>query len=456
MVAGCGIAKKYKQPDVLPREGALYRGVTTTDTTTLAAIPWQSFFPDPQLQQLLRRGIDSNLNLRIAVVRIEAAQATLRQARLAFLPTLSINPEVRRARGSLAQIRANNPNITIQPSDYTLYSLLGNASWEVDIWGKLRSTRRAALAALQQSAAYRLAVQTQLIADIANSYYALLAYDDQLRITQVTIDNRRDFLETVRKLKEAAVLTGADIAQSEANLYAAEATLPQIKQSIRETENALSILLALPPDTIYRTTLAQQGMGDTLFTGVPAQLLAYRPDVLQAEYGLRNAFELTNAARANFYPQLTLSANGGYATANSLTGFFNQTFYGALVAGVAAPILNRGLYRQQYRLAQAQQEEAYLQFRNVVLNAGREVSDALYSRQMADEKAAARTRQIESLTRAVDYTKKLLNYTAATNYNDVLLAEQNLLSAQLSGVSDTLQHLQARVDLYRALGGGWR
>ncbi len=456
LLAGCGITQKYNRPDVLPTEGALYRGAGTGDTTTIAAIPWTDFFPDPQLQSLIRRGIDSNLNLRIAITRIEAAQAALRQSRDAFLPALSVTPEVRRARGSLAQIRATNPNIAVQPSDYTLYSLLGNASWEVDVWGRLRSNRRAAFANLLQTDAARLAVQTRLIADIANNYFALLAYDQQLRITESTIANRQSFLQTVRALKEAALLTGADIAQSEANLYAAEATLPQLKQNIRETENALSILLALPPDTIYRATLSQQILNDSLATGVPAQLLSYRPDVLAAEQALRNAFELTNVARTNFYPQLVLSASGGFATANTLSGFFSNSFYGALIAGATAPILNRGLFRQQYRTAQAQQEEAFLRFKNVVLVAGQEVSDALFSRQMATEKAAARTRQIEALLRAVDYTKKLLDYGPNINYNDVLLAEQNLLSAQLAGVSDTLQNLQSRVNLYRALGGGWR
>ncbi len=457
VLAGCGITKKYERPNPLPTQGYLYRGAQTTgDTNAIAAIPWAAFFPDPQLQSLIRRGLDSNLNLRIALTRIESAQAALEQSRAAFLPTLSITPEVRRARGSLAQIRASNPNISLQPSDYTLYSLLGNASWEIDVWGRLRSSRRAALAALLQSDAYRLAVQTQLISDIANNYFALLAYDRQLLVTQNTIENRRNFLKTVRALQEAAVLTGADIAQSEANLYAAEATLPQIKQNIRETENALCILLALPPDTLYRSTLSQQITHDALPTGIPAQLLAYRPDVLQAEYALRSAFELTNVARTNFYPQLVLSANGGFATANTLSGFFSNTLYGALIAGATAPILNRGIYRQQYRAAQAQQQEAFLRFKNVVLVAGQEVSNALFSRQMADEKAAARNRQITALLRAVDYTRKLIDYSPNVNYNDVLLAEQNLLTAQLAGVSDTLQNLQSRVNLYRALGGGWQ
>lgn len=456
VLAGCGITRTYERPNALPTEGTLYRGASTTDTQTIAAIPWTAYFPDPQLQSLIRRGIDSNLNLRIAVTRIEAAQATLKQSRAAFLPSLSVTPEVRRARGSLAQIRANNPSITFQPSDYTLYSLLGNASWEIDVWGRLRSSRRAALAALLESDAYRLAVQTQLIADIANNYFSLLAYDRQLRITQTTLENRRSFLQTVRALKEAGTLTGADIAQSEANLYAAEATIPEIKQNIRQTENALCILLALPPDTIYRSSLSSQVTNTTLPVGIPAQLLSYRPDVLQAEFALRSAFERVNVARTNFYPQLVLSANGGFATANTLAGFFSNTLYGSLVAGATAPILNRGLFRQQYRVARAQQEEAFLRFKNTLLVAGQEVSNALFQREMAVEKAAARTGQITALLRAVDYTRKLIDYAPNVNYNDVLLAEQNLLSAQLSGVSDTLQHLQSQVNLYRALGGGWQ
>ncbi|KAA6438546.1 TolC family protein [Dyadobacter flavalbus] len=190
-------------------------------------------------------------------------------------------------------------------------------------------------------------------------------------------------------------------------------------------------------------------------TGVPAQLLAVRPDVQQAELSFRNAFELTNVACTYFYPSLTITASAGFATANTLAGFFAHTFYGSLISGLTQPILSKGENRCRLRAAEATQAEAFFTYKSTLLTAGQEVSNALYSYQMAVEKAESRQQQTAELEKAVSFTKELLRYTSNTNYTDMLTAEQNLLSAQLNGVSDRLQQLQAVVQLYRALGGGW-
>ncbi|HEY0274084.1 MAG TPA: TolC family protein, partial [Chitinophaga sp.] len=261
---------------------------------------------------------------------------------------------------------------------------------------------------------------------------------------------------TMRALKESDVVTSAAVVQSEANRYAAEVTIPDLRQSIRQTENAISVLLGRDPGGILRDSLKNQVVYSDLKIGVPIQLLANRPDVQEAEYQYRTNFELTNAARAYFYPSLTITAQGGMYGA-SVSNFFNApALFGSVVGGLTEPIFNRGLNKQRLQVAQAQQEEALITFRQTLLNAGEEVSDALFNYQAAVNKISLREQQIAYLQKAVDYTKELLKYTSSTNYTDVLTSEQSLLAAQLDHISDKLQQLQAVVNLYRSLGGGWK
>lgn len=278
--------------------------------------------------------------------------------------------------------------------------------------------------------------------------------DQQLKITQQTLVNRINEVATVKSLKEAAVVTGAAVVQSEANRYAAEVLIPDLKKEIRETENALSILLVRTPGNIKRSSLSDQKPFHDLNTGVSTLLLKNRPDVQQAEFGFRTAFENTNVARTYFYPQLTITANGGTASLQFNDLFTASIFYN-IIGGLTQPIFNKGLNKARLKVSIAQQKEAYYNYKQSLLNAGQEVSNALYSYQSALEKQTSRTHQIEALEKAVDYTKQLMQYSSATNYTDVLTSEQSLLAAQLSGVYDKLQQLQATVDLYHALGGGW-
>lgn len=455
LVYSCGITRKYERPADTQTNNKLYRGVNSTDTVTIADIPWQQLFTDTVLQRLIQTGLANNYDLKIAVTRMQSAVVDVRQSKLAFLPTLSATADATHSKSSAAQVRANGVNVSSIPAN-TIYDLTGSTSWEIDVWGKLRSTKRAYIAAFMESEAYRRTVQTQLIANIAANYYQLLSYDKQIRIVEATVANRRKDVDIVRALKEGAKVTGADVVNAEATLHSAELQLPDLKQQRRELENTLSTLLALPADSIARTTLDQQQIDSTLKTGLPAQLLANRPDVQEAEYSFRNAFELTNVARTYFYPSLSISGSAGWATANTLKDFFTGTFYGSIAGGLTQPIFNQGLNKQRLQKAKATQQEAYYSFQNTLLTAGQEVSDALYAYDMAKEKETMRRSQIASLQKATDFTKELLKYSSNTNYTDVLTAEQNLLSAELSSVSDKLQQLQAVVSLYKALGGGWK
>lgn len=451
-VLSCRVAKQYQQPD-LNANNALYRDQSTADTVTIASMPWEKMFADTVLKGLIQEGLSQNLNLKIAVQKIAEAQAALGQSKAALLPGLNANAGVTRSKQSAAGLDFP-PGISINTLT-TSYQLGLSTSWEADIWGKLSSAKRAAYANLLQTDAAKRAVQTQLIADIANNYYTLLALDKQLEITVKTLQNRIKDVETMKTLKEAAVVNGAAVVQSEANRYAAEVAIPDIKRSIRETENAIDILLGRPAGPVNRNKLDDQQPVTGLQTGIPSQLLKNRPDVQQVEYAFRSAFENTNVARAYFYPSFTITASGGYSNLQLKDFFVNSIFYN-IAAGLTQPIFNQGINKARLKTAQAQQKEAMYSFQQTFLTAGSEVANALYAYQSAVEKNDARGKQIAALEKAVDYTQELLKYSSATNYTDVLTSEQSLLVAQLNGVNDRLQQLQAIVNLYRALGGGWQ
>lgn len=450
LLSACAV-KKYERPTAVSTE-KLFRDETSADSTTMADMPWQSVFKDPKLSPLIQKGIDQNLNLKNAIENIVQARATLRQSKLAYYPTLQLDASATHAKQSEAALNFGGASINTLT---TTYKLGLSTSWEADIWGKLSSSKRSAFASYLATDAAKQAIQTQLISDIANNYFLLMAYDKQLAITEKTLESRIENVETIKLLKEGAIVTGAAVVQSEANRYAAEVLIPDLKQSIRETENALNILIAQAPGPIERGSLDDQPIPENIKIGMPSQLLQNRPDVRQAEFNFRVAFESTNLARTYFYPSLTLTASGGFSNLE-LKDFFDRSIFYSIIGGLTQPIFNHGQNKARLTTAQSQQLQAYNNFQQSLLVAGQEVSNSLYAYQMATDKLESRAKQIENLEKAVDYTRQLLEYSSATNYTDVLTSEQNLLSAQLSGVNDNLQRLQSIVDLYRALGGGWK
>jgi NodT family efflux transporter outer membrane factor (OMF) lipoprotein len=444
IICACRVTQPYKQPaDAASKK--LYRDASLNDTANIASFSWKQLFSDTLLQALVQEGINNNLDLKVAAARIKSAAAGFKQSKLALLPSVEANGTATIQRVPTTQFGF--------PETYLLQL---TSSWEADIWGQLNSAKRAMLASLLQSEAYKRAVQTQLVADIATNYYLLLSYDAQLLLTEKTVDNRIKEVETMKLLKEGNIVTGAAVVQSAANRYSVEITIPDLKQNIRETENVLSVLVGKPPDTIFRATLDQQIVFSSLAAGVPAQLLANRPDVQQAEYQLRNSFELVNVARTYFYPALTVTGAAGLSS-TAISQLFNPTsFFANVVGGLLQPVFEQGINKQRLTVAQANQEEYLNTFKKTLLTAGQEVSNALYSYQSATNKQTLRQQQIEYLQKSVDFTKQLLEYSSATNYTDVLTSEQNLLAAQLSAINDKLQQLNAVVGLYRSLGGGWR
>ena len=426
LLNACKVTAPYQTPEA--NTSGLFRDVTTTDTNTIANLPWREVFSDTILQGLIAEGIAQNLDLKIAFTRIQQAEAYLQESGAALLPTMNANTSVGRSKFSAGQGFGARPSIT-------QYQIGVSASWEADIWGRLGSNRRASLANLLQSEAGVRAVQTGVVGSIANFYYSLLALDQELFITQQTVYNWDTTVTTMRALKEAARVTEAAVVQSEAQRFAAEVTIPDLRQRIRETENALSIFLGRSPGEIRRGRLVDQPALPAFATGIPAQLLANRPDVQQAELNYRNAFEITNAARAAFYPALAITGASAL-TSLKLSDLFDPIAIGAnITAGLTQPILNRRLNKTNLAVATAQQQAAILDFRSALLNAGQEVSNAISLNQAALDKVSIRANQINALQLSVRYSQELLRNGFA-NYTEVINARQSLLQAELGRVED--------------------
>ncbi len=445
-LVSCSTSRHYQRGTVSTDK--LFGDTVVTDSVTMANQPWRELFTESRLQKLIQEGLDNNPDLQVAIQKVVEAEAYLKQSKAALLPSIS-------ATGKGTYQRNPESIYPDGPREVRTYQLSGEASWEIDIWGKLSSSKRSAYANLLASDAGRKAVQTRLISSIASAYYTLVGLDSKLAITQETVKNNIDLVETMKVLKESGRVTGAAVVQSEATRYAAEVTIPDLEQQIREGENALCLLLGRVPGTIERGKIEEQALSSILKTGVPAQLLDNRPDVMEAEFTLMSAYETTSSARAYFYPALTLTASTGF-TGPDLDKLLDPvSFAASVVGGLAQPIFSKKANITRLKVAKAQQEEALISFRNTLLAAGQEVHNTLGSYESAVKKIALRKLQLDALIKSVDYTKELLTYGTAT-YTEVLNAQTSLLSAQLNSVNDQLQQLNAVVTLYRALGGGWK
>ena len=326
-------------------------------------------------------------------------------------------------------------------------------SWEADIWGKIRSNKRAFAASYLQSVAAHQAVKTQLIATIAATYYQLLALDSQLEITQKTIESRSKGVETIKALKDAGITNQVAVDQNIAQLNSAQALEVDIETAIFRTENTLSILLGKTPQHFERSSLNKQKIDTELKLGVPSTLLSNRPDVMAAEYNLIQSFELTNVARSNFYPSLKLTASSGFQSLSFDNLFDGSSFFTNLAGGITQPILNGRKIKTQYEVAKSQQEQALLNFKKSLLTAGNEVSNALFAYNSETKKYDFRLKEVEALRKAEQNSDELLKNGYA-NYLDLLTARQSALNAELNIIDSKLQQLLTIVDLYEALGGG--
>ena len=443
MLASCGIYTNYERPaQAVADMDSLYRPEARPDTTrSIATLRWEELFTDTCLQQLIRQGLAANADLAVARLQVEEAQATLRQSKLAYLPSVQLEPT-----GTLSSFDGQKTQKT--------YSVGASASWEIDLFGKLRNSKRQALASLLASDAYRQAMQTQVVTTVADSYYALLMLDEQIRITEQTAESWREYVRSLSALMQAGQADRATLAQAEASRLAAESSLLSLQQQAIEQENALCVFVGLTPRRLERGTMDGQHFPSHLSVGVPLDLLSRRPDVRQAEANLMQAFYATNSARAAFYPSITLSGSAGWTNSGGAAVANPGAWLLQAVGSLVQPLFNRGQNLANLKIAKAQQEEAVLQFRQSLLDAGNEVNNALAQWQTARERIRLDNGQVEQLTITLGDTELLMENSADTNYLQVLTARQSLLSAQLAVASDRYDEIQGVIELYHALGGG--
>ena len=446
LLSSCHIYKAYDRPEDITTEGlyrdtALVNTAVANDTASFGNVPWREVFTDPQLQAYIEQALANNADLRTAMLNVESAQAALLSARLAYLPQLSLSPQGTLTNWNKGEMTTKTYNIPV------------SASWQIDLFGQILNPKRAAQVSLKQAQYNQQAVQTQLIANVANIYYTLLMLDRQLEITESTADVLKDYVETMQAMYDYGNVNSAAIEQSRSAYAQVVASLSDLRQSISETENAFCLILNEPAHAIERGVLENQVLPSEFSVGVPIQLLSNRPDVKAAEMALAACYYNTNSARAAFYPQITLSGTAGW-TNSSGAGIVNPgKLLANLIGSLTQPLFYRGANIARLRQAKAQEEQAKIGFQTTLLNAGNEVSNALALYQNTVAKVNSRTMQVNSARKAAEDTKELFNLGTST-YLEVLTAQQSYLSAQLSEVSDTYSQMQAVINLYQALGGG--
>lgn len=446
-LTGCkSLYGKYERPAV--NTSGLIRDavndndtLAVTDTTSFANIPWRSVFTDPQLQTLIEKTLANNPDLLNAALNIDMAEAQLKVAKLAFLPGITFTPQ-----GTISTWDGQKANKT--------YSLPVNASWDANLFGNLTAAKRSTQVSMLQMKDYQVAVQTKLIANVANMYYTLLMLDKQLQIvtdmeklTKDTWGIMKVQLQTVRGVRSTAVQS------AESNYLSVQTQKEDIKRQIRETENSLSLVMGEQAHAISRSTLDAQSLPTTFSTGVGVQLLSNRADVHANEMALANCFYNIEVARSRFYPSLTISASGAYTNSGGM-GITNPgKILLSAVGSLTQPIFMKGQLRAGLRVAEDQYKQALNTWQSSVLSAGSEVSNALVLYNASDAKSKLEQKRIAVLKKNVEDTRNLMASAGAT-YLEVITAQSNLLNAQLNQVQDDFSKMQAVVNLYYALGGG--
>lgn len=445
IMSSCGLYNKYERPEV-NTEGIVRDVISdtdtlaVTDTASFGNLPWREVFTDPQLQSLIETALANNVDMLNAALNVKMVEAQLKVAKLAFVPSFSFSPQ-----GTISSWDGNKATQT--------YSLPVNASWSIDLFGNLLAVKRSTQKALLATKDYQLVVKTNIIAGVANMYYTLLMLDKQQEIVNNMAGLTKDTWEMMKLQKELGRVKETGVQSAEANYYSVQAQAADIKRQIREVENSLSLLLGQPAQTIARGKLADQSLPSEFSTGIALQMLNNRPDVHYAEMSLAQCFHNIQAARAKFYPNITIGGSGAYTNSGGGSIVNPGKILLSAMGSLVQPIFQNGLITANLKVAKYQYEQAYNTWQNAILSAGSEVSNALVKYNSSDEKSKLEAKQIESLTKNVGYTKDLFRMGSST-YLEVITAQQSLLNAELAKVVDDFNKMQAVVNLYYALGGG--
>lgn len=448
LLSGCkayhSLYDDYERPEVKtdnvvrnPIDDNAY--LSSADSTGFGNLPWRSVFTDANLQTIIERTLANNPDLLNAALNIDMAEAQLKAAKLAYLPSVAFAPQ-----GSITHFGTH----TKATQAYTLPIA---ASWNVDLFGNLRSQKKAAQVALLQTKDYELAVKTGLICNAANLYYTLLMLDKQMEIVADMQKLTKDTWDMMKLQMELGRTRSTSVQSAEAAYYSVLTQSASLKGQIREVENSLSLLMGEPAHAISRSTLASQSLPESYAKGVGINMLANRPDVHANEMALAQCFYGVETARSRFYPSITISPTGAFTNNNGLVNPGKILL--SLVGKLTQPIFANGQLKAGLRVAEAQYKQAYNTWQNSILSAGSEVSNALVQYNSADEKSKQEEKQIEVLKKNVEHTQLLFRQSSST-YLEVISAQQNLLNAEISKVQDDFSKMQAVVNLYYALGGG--
>ncbi|MFB0967416.1 MAG: TolC family protein [Cloacibacterium sp.] len=452
LVVSCHTRQNYQRANDVVDEKLFRTDALPKDSLSMANLSWKEIFTDAVLQNHIAKALENNLDIRIALQNIASAEAYLKQSKAAYQPTISVGPDYSFNTSSL---NTQFGQIVGERRYINQFDITANLGWELDLWGKLKGQEKAQYAAYLSSVAAHQNVKSNLVASIATAYYQLLTFVGQKKIFSNTIEIRKKNLETTKALKEAGIVSEVAVQQSEALVYNAEASLVTLDVQIQMLENTISLLMGEPSHEIERTSLSTQNFALNTDVGYPSALLANRPDVKQAEFNLINAFELTNAVKAQFYPSLRITGSTGVQSVDIDKLFSANSVFANVLVGLAQPILNKRQIKTNYEVSLANQERAYLNFRKTILNAGNEVSDALKMYNAQDQFIAFKKKELSAYDKSVEFSQELVNYGMA-NYLEVLNANVNKLNAEINIANAQYTKLQAGVELYRALGGGWR
>lgn len=449
LMSSCGLYNKYERPETVETLG-LIRDVLSDrdtlavqDTASFGNLPWRSVFTDPQLQTLIEEGLSHNANLQNAALNVEMYETMLKAAKLAFLPAVTIggnNPM-----GTISTLYTD-PSVTTKS-----YSLPVTASWTLDLFGNILSQKRSTQMQLLAMKDYQMAVRAQVVSGIANAYYTLLMLDKQLGIVTEMGNMAKETWEMMQLQYQLGRMRSTSVQSAQAAYLSTQTQANDFRRQIRATENALCLLIGRAGQQVSRSTLEAQSLPTEFSTGVGVALLQNRPDVHRAEMQLASCFHDVQTARSQFYPSITIGASASFTNSNgALTpGKWLTTLFGSLTQ----PIFMRGALTANLKVSKMKYEQAFNTWQNSILQAGNEVSNALVNYNGYDENSKLEKERIEILTKNVEDTRALYQSSGAS-YLEVLTAQSQLLSAQLTKITDDFNKMQAVVSLYTALGGG--
>lgn len=454
-LSACRLGKEYQRPEVeLPKK---FNAISFSDTSSIADIEWKKFFTNPELQGLITKGIKYNHDLLIAVKRIDIAQLRVNQSKALQLPQVDLAVTGQISRPSNNSLNGISLKNFIGKSYIENYSAGVNLSWEADIWGKIRGQKEIALTEYLQTTEAAKAVQTQLVADIAQGFFNLMMLDKQLEIARKNLLLSDSFVVATRLLKNAGIGNSLAIQQAESQKQATSLLIPQLEESIALQENALQVLTGQLPGSIIRNaSLNEFPVEHDLSAGLPVAMVSRRPDVRSTELALIIANTQIGIAQANMYPALNITAGGGIESFKS-SNWFNipSSLFGLAAGSIAQPILRRRELKTQFEIAKVEREQSVIQFRQSILQAVGEVSDALVQIEKLKQQHEIARAQVDTLNRAV-FNAQLLFKSDMANYLEVITAQSNSLDVELNLAAIRRRQLSSVVELYRSLGGGWK